>query len=32
VPRRAPLNQWVGAYACKPDDIKTVLPFPDASP
>jgi len=31
VPRRA-LNQWVGAYARKPDDIKTVLAFPDASP
>jgi hypothetical protein len=31
VPRRVPLNQWADAYARKPDDIKTVLAFPDAS-
>jgi hypothetical protein len=27
-----PLDQWAGAYARQPDDIKTVLAFPDASP
>jgi threonine dehydrogenase-like Zn-dependent dehydrogenase len=32
ITRQVPLNQWADAYARQPDDIKTVLAFPDASP
>ena len=32
ITRRVPLAQWADAYARRPDDIKTVLDFPDASP
>jgi threonine dehydrogenase-like Zn-dependent dehydrogenase len=31
ITRRVPLDQWAGAYARRPDDIKTVLDFPGAS-
>ena len=27
--RREPLGQWAAAYARQPDDIKTILTFPD---
>jgi len=29
ITRREPLGQWAGAYARQPDDIKTILTFPD---
>jgi len=32
ITRQVPLDQWADAYARQPDDIKTVLAFPDASP
>ena len=32
ITRQVPLNQWADAYTRQPDDIKTVLAFPDASP
>ena len=32
ITRQVPLGQWADAYTRKPDDIKTVLNFPDASP
>ncbi len=32
ITRHVPLNQWADAYTRQPDDIKTVLAFPDASP
>ena len=32
ITRHVPLNQWADAYTRRPDDIKTVLDFPDASP
>ncbi len=32
ITRRVPLEDWAGAYARSPDDIKTVLEFPDSSP
>jgi threonine dehydrogenase-like Zn-dependent dehydrogenase len=32
ITREAPLDQWADAYIRKPDDIKTILNFPDASP
>jgi threonine dehydrogenase-like Zn-dependent dehydrogenase len=31
ITRRVPLEDWADAYAREPDDIKTVLDFPDAS-
>ena len=31
ITRRVPLEDWADAYARKPDDIKTILDFPDAS-
>jgi glucose 1-dehydrogenase len=31
ITRRVPLADWADAYARRPDDIKTVLVFPDAS-
>jgi threonine dehydrogenase-like Zn-dependent dehydrogenase len=31
ITRRVPLEDWAGAYARKPADIKTILDFPDAS-
>jgi threonine dehydrogenase-like Zn-dependent dehydrogenase len=32
ITRRVPLAEWGDAYTRRPDDIKTVLDFPDASP
>jgi threonine dehydrogenase-like Zn-dependent dehydrogenase len=32
ITRHVPLNQWTDAYTRQPDDIKTVLTFPEASP
>ena len=32
ITRRVPLEDWAEAYARKPEDIKTVLDFPDAPP
>ena len=32
ITRHVPLNQWADAYTRRPDDIKTVLDFPDESP
>jgi glucose 1-dehydrogenase len=32
ITRQVPLDQWADAYAREPDDIKTVLEFPGASP
>ena len=32
ITRQVPLDQWSDAYARRPDDIKTILGFPDASP
>jgi threonine dehydrogenase-like Zn-dependent dehydrogenase len=32
ITRDVPLDRWEDAYIRKPDDIKTVLNFPDASP
>ena len=32
ITRHVPLNQWADAYTRRPDDIKTILNFPDASP
>jgi glucose 1-dehydrogenase len=29
ITRQEPLGRWAGAYARKPDDIKTILTFPD---
>ena len=31
ITRDVPLDRWEDAYARKPDDIKTILTFPDAS-
>jgi len=30
ITRQVPLDQWEGAYARRPDDIKAVLTFADA--
>ncbi|MFY9671707.1 MAG: theronine dehydrogenase, partial [Trebonia sp.] len=32
ITRQVPLDQWTDAYARQPDDIKTILNFPGASP
>ena len=32
ITRQVPLDQWSDAYTRRPDDIKTILGFPDASP
>ncbi len=32
ITRRVPLEEWADAYTRRPDDIKTVLDFPDAPP
>ncbi len=31
ITRDVPLDRWEDAYTRKPDDIKTILTFPDAS-
>ena len=32
ITRRVPIGQWADAYTRQPDDIKTVLTFPDGAP
>jgi hypothetical protein len=32
ITRQVALDQWSDAYTRRPDDIKTILHFPDASP
>ena len=32
ITRRVPLDRWADAYTRRPDDIKTILDFPNASP
>jgi hypothetical protein len=32
ITRQVPIGQWADAYAPRPDDIKTVLTFPNGSP
>jgi hypothetical protein len=32
ITRQVPIDRWADAYSRRPDDIKTVLTFPDASP
>jgi len=32
ITREVPLDRWADAYTRKPDDIKTILNFPGASP
>jgi glucose 1-dehydrogenase len=32
ITRRVPIDRWADAYAREPEDIKTVLHFPDGSP
>jgi threonine dehydrogenase-like Zn-dependent dehydrogenase len=32
ITRRVPLNEWAAAFAREPDDIKTVLAFPETPP
>ena len=32
ITRQVPIDRWADAYDRRPDDIKTVLTFPDASP
>ena len=32
ITRQVPIGQWADAYTRQPDDIKTVLTFPDGSP
>ena len=32
ITREVPLDRWEDAYTRRPDDIKTILGFPDASP
>ncbi|HSZ42412.1 MAG TPA: glucose 1-dehydrogenase [Trebonia sp.] len=32
ITREVPLDRWADAYTRKPDDIKTILNFPDTSP
>ena len=32
ITRQVPIDRWGDAYSRRPDDIKTVLTFPDASP
>ena len=32
ITRQVPVGQWAAAYTRQPDDIKTVLTFPDGSP
>ena len=31
ITRQVPIGRWADAYARQPDDIKTVLTFPDGS-
>ena len=32
ITRQVPIGQWADAYSRQPDDIKTVLTFPDGPP
>ncbi len=32
ITRQVPISRWAGAYTRQPDDVKTVLTFPDRSP
>jgi threonine dehydrogenase-like Zn-dependent dehydrogenase len=32
ITRQVPIGQWADAYTRQPDDIKTVLTFPDGAP
>ena len=32
ITRQMPISRWADAYTRQPDDIKTVLTFPDESP